>query len=343
MNPATGDISVSPLAGYYSAKLFRNAFGTNLYGSDLIVNGLNRLNVSTNPPTLGVAVPSSAFVGAVLPSKGTVLDDGSSGIVHQYDAISMVDTGINYPGIRPAVSQSVNPIVVTSAGNMLTAYPYGNSGQILRTFTVSSAYSLVAYNFAPNSSMVWAILRQNSTGYHLFGQLFDAQQSAALIMPAEAQNIGPEEIAVTSYEIASSSAVSGDAPSPLQASSPSLTQTELPNPLDLKPLVVDLPATPDLIFAPITETIAVQKPEPEIPNPMIETQKEDISTSGSSKVTLDAPPLGVIPVPQVSKPIEPQAPRPVQAKPVRTKPKTPKPVTRPTRRALSANSVSNPR
>jgi outer membrane lipoprotein-sorting protein len=181
-------------------KLFRNGIGGDLYGSAF--GGpyeLNRLQSAPSPSVTASSAFTSAPVSAVVPSRATVLDNGSSGLVHQYDATTMVDSGVTYPGLWPAVSNTPSTLVVTRNGNTLTSYSYGPSAQQLRFATVNNTFTVVAHDFMPSSTTVWAILRNNTSGFHFFSIIFDAQPPALAPVSFDGEFVTAEQIPAVDF------------------------------------------------------------------------------------------------------------------------------------------------
>lgn len=248
-------------------RLFPVGIGSSLFGNAL--SALYELDRIETTPSPSVAASTTdltfATVGAVVPSRNSVLDNGANGLVRQYVAATMTDSGVTYPGAWPAVSGTPSTLVVTRSNNTMTSYTYGPSPQALRTITISNTYTVVAHDFMPNSTVVWGVLKNNTTGSHLFSVLFDAQPPALSPIENGGDLTTAEQIPVIDLDATpTGSQVSSDPVYPSVApTNPTPSKSETQNITPAAPAIVPSAASQPLVFPAIEPNRQAEQSPPD--------------------------------------------------------------------------------
>jgi hypothetical protein len=248
-----------------STQLFRTGIGSSLFGFALAgLYDLNRVETAPTPSvTAAFAEFSGARITAVVPSRNVVLVNGEIGnSVRQFSATSMVDSGVTYPGTWPAVSNTSGTLVVTRSGSSLTSYSFGPSPQALRTITINNTYTVVAHDFMPNSTVVWGVLKNNTTGAHLFSILFDAQPSALAPIENGGELTTPEQIPVIGFDATQtgSQILTGPVSPSVVKADPLLSKSGNQEITPAFPVSVPSPESPPLIFPAIDPNLPEDQP-----------------------------------------------------------------------------------
>lgn len=248
-------------------KLFRSGIGSSLFGSALVgFYELDRVE-TTSPPSVAASTTGSSFasVAAVVPNRNSVLDNGASGLVRQYVATTMTDSGVTYPGTWPAVSDTPSTLVVTRSGNTMTSYTYGPSPQPLRTITINNTYTVVAHDFMPSSTVVWGVLKNNTTGAHLFSILFDAQPPALAPIENGGELTTAEQIPVIDLDATptGSQILTGFVSPPVINADPFLSKAQNQEITPAPPASAPSAASQPLVFPAIEPTLQAKQSPPD--------------------------------------------------------------------------------
>jgi hypothetical protein len=185
---------------------------------------------------------------------------------------------------------------VTRSNNTMTSYTYGPSPQALRTITINTTYTVVAHDFMPNSTVVWGVLKNNTTGAHLFSVLFDAQPPVLAPMEYAGDLTTAEQISVIGFDATEPGPqiLTGSVSPPAAKTDPGPSKSETQNISPAPPANVPSAESRPLVFPAIEPNLQPDHPPivgAESPSQMPSVEPSSDTAPSTEKGTPAAKPI----------------------------------------------------